>query len=451
MTARDQALIDRLRVRPGRRLVRLFVGLLVISPLVFVFPWMIWLVAVPLPVFLLAVFEYRDLKTSIRGISLRRDMPGIGGRDQPFSIAWTLERTDGPVLLGAWRECLPADAVPELFGQPFTFADGERSKTFTHEFRIPVRGQHAIGPFWIRVVGRFGLLEMQRCIQGQSEIRVLPETYHSPDDLRKDQGAEFLLLDKATQTRQHGTGTEFESLHEYREGDDPRRIDWRATARMRRPIVRRYQIERHRDVMVVVDCGRLMGGDADKGSKLDCAVDSALLLARAALQGGDRCGMALFDDQVVGYLPPLSGVSSMNAIADCVYNVRTRWRESDFTRMFTMLQQRQRKRSLIVILSDLVDAETTIRYRASLSGLARRHVVLFAALQTPTVQHIATSPVETQIDGARTAVSFRLLRERAQALHSVRRSSVTVLDLPPSQLTIPLINQFVELRQSSQM
>jgi uncharacterized protein (DUF58 family) len=130
----------------------------------------------------------------------------------------------------------------------------------------------------------------------------LPEGYCSKDGLRHDERAELLLLDKVSRARQHGVGTEFEMLAEYRPGDDPRRIDWKTTARFRRPVVRRFMVERHRDVMIVLDCGRLMGSDAGRGTKLDRAVDAALMLARTALAGGDRCGLALYDDQVLGYL-----------------------------------------------------------------------------------------------------------------------------------------------------
>ena len=256
-------------------------------------------------------------------------------------------------------------------------------------------------------------------------------------------------MDKSTRTRQHGVGTEFESLTEYREGDDPRRIDWRTAARVGHLVVRRYQIERHRDVILLIDCGRLMGADAGKGSKLDCAVDAALLVARVALQGADRCGLAMFDDQVLGYLPPQSGLSSLHSLAECVYAAQTRWRESDFARMFATLQQRHSKRSLVVILSDMVDSETTQRFRASLARLAKRHVVLFAALQTPVLDAISRTPPSEPLDLARQAVAFQLLREREQALHAVRRCGVHVLDVAPSQLLVPLINQFIALRQES--
>ncbi|HTI52033.1 MAG TPA: DUF58 domain-containing protein, partial [Planctomycetaceae bacterium] len=267
--------------------------------------------------------------------------------------------------------------------------------------------------------------------------------------LQQDERAELLQLDKVSRTRHQGAGTEFEMLSEYRPGDDPRRIDWRTTARYRRPVVRRFQIERHRDVMIVIDCGRLMGADAGRGTKLDCAVDSALLLARAALKAGDRCGIALFDDQVLGYLPPVSGLPALRRLAESIYDVQSRWRESDFGRMFATLQSRQTKRSLIVVLSDIVDAETSTRFRASVARLSRRHVVLFAALRTPLLREIVHAPVRSLLDGSRKAVTFRMLRQREQALHSMKRGSAHVLDVEPSRLTIPLINRFVELRQEN--
>ena len=120
--------------------------------------------------------------------------------------------------------------------------------------RIPVRGVHALGPAWVRITGPAACLEAHRQFADTSAIKVLPEQYASRDELIKETGDQIALLEKQVFTRQHGAGTEFESLSEYRQGDDPRRIDWRTTARHGRPIVRRYQIERNRDVMMGLAC-----------------------------------------------------------------------------------------------------------------------------------------------------------------------------------------------------
>ena len=115
--------------------------------------------------------------------------------------------------------------------------------------------------------------------------------------------------------------------------------------------------------------------------------------------------------------------------------------------MFATLQQKQVKRSLLVVISDVVDSESSELFRASLLRLQRRHIVLFAALKTPVLRDIVDEPVNTMLDAARKAVTFRLLRERERALHSLGRGGVFVLDVEPSELTAPLINSFVELRQ----
>ncbi len=436
-------------VRPGRSLIFAAAVLLAGSLLVFVSAGVILIeLAAVLALIGLAVADYFDLRKRLADVRVARQIPNVVGRGRPFKVQWVLERDLPGRLRGEWRDGLPSDCEPRLLCRSLSLSEREFVVERSNTLRIPVRGEHAFGPMWVRLVGRFGILEAQRSFALPATVRVLPETYHSPDELQKEMGL-TLLFDKKTQARQHGTGTEFESLTEFRDGDDPRRIDWRATARMNRPIIRRFQIERHRDVLVLIDCGRLMGADVGHGSKLDCAIDAGLMVARVALQGSDRCGMALFDDQVLGYLTPVSGLSSLGAMADCVYSATTRWRETDFARMFSTLQQRHAKRSLIVVLSDMADLETTERFRASLARLAKRHVVLFAALQTPALEQQVYEPLSDGLDAARHTVALQLLREREQALHGIRRSGVQVLDVAPSQLIVPLINRFIELRQQS--
>ncbi len=433
-----------MKVRPGSNLVWTAATVAVASLLGLLMPvaaLVVVLAAVAVALALI-VCDFRALRRQLAGVTVARRLPNVIGRDLPFTVEWSVS---GLATRGELRDVVPGFAQPRFVLHRLVAQAAPQ--TVHQEFRIDCRGLHSFGPVWMRLVGPFGMLEGQASIEHAGKIRVLPEQFASRDELRKDSGAEMVLLDKVTFSRQFGVGTEFESLAEYRYGDDPRRIDWRTTARYRRPIIRRYQIERHRDVMIVIDCGRLMGTQTQRGSKLDCAIDAALLLGRVALQSGDRCGLGLFDDRVRGYLPPISGAASMNALADCIYDAQVAWRESDFTPMFATLQQKQVKRSLLVVISDVVDSESSELFRASLLRLQKRHIVLFAALKTPVLRDIIDEPVNTMLDVARKAVTFRLLREREHALHSLGRGGVFVLDVEPSELTVPLINSFVELRQ----
>ena len=439
-----------MRIRPGRNLIRILAGLLAASLLVFLTPAIVGFAIPVLGIVLaLTVWDGFETRRLLGDLNVTRRLPVMAGRDLPFGVTWQLERTTSAPLSGELRDCLPCKSEPVIHLEHFQFESGEANVELKTSLRIPVRGEFQFGAVCLRLHSRLGLIELQKSSEIPGSIRVFPEIYHSPEQLEKDPGAEIVLLDKTTKARQHGVGTEFESLNEFREGDDPRRIDWRTTARVRHLVVRRFQVERHRDVMILVDCGRLMGADTERGTKLDCAIDAALMLARTAFEGGDRCGIALFDDEVLGYLPPQSGLVSMNAILSCVYAASTRWRESDFSQMFATLQQRQSKRSMVIVLSDIVDAETTQRFRASLTTLAKRHVILFAALQTPMLQQVTTAPLAEPDDATQKAVAYQLLRERARALHAVERSGVNILDVTPERLTVPLINQFIELRQKS--
>ena len=438
------------QVRPGWNAIRAGLGVVGLSLVYFALPWTLLLSAIvllTLALIVAAVLEARMMWRHLGQLTVRRSLPAIVGRDVAFGVGWEIENASDDELRGELRDVAPHATTPQFSISPFEVAARGGRSSLSQACRIAERGLHEFGPIWIRLLGPRGLVEIQRSFALPAAIKVLPEQFASRDELMKDRGAELLLLDKATRTRLHGAGTEFESLTEYREGDDPRRIDWRATARIQRPVVRRFQIERHRDVMILLDCGRLMGTETDRGTKLDCAVDAALILARVALQSGDRCGMGLYDNAVRGYLPPVSGASSLHALTDSVFAVQSDFRESDFGPMFATLQSRQSKRSLIVVLSDVSDEETSQQFRASLARLVRRHVVLFAALRTPLLNRILTEPVETMVDGAKKAVTFRLLRERQLALQSLRHGGVFVLDVEPNQLTVPLVNQFIDLRQ----
>jgi uncharacterized protein (DUF58 family) len=390
--------------------------------------------------------ERRELKPLLARISVDRSLPPIVGRGTDFLARLRITNGNPTPIQGELRDVLPKDAVPALATSELSLAAGQTSLK-EGVFRIARRGRHQFGPIWIRLRGRWDLLEVQQEFACMDSIKVLPETFASPDRFEKDIGAEVRLLDQIQRSRQHGSGTEFESLQPFRLGDDPRRIDWRATARQQSLVVRHFQVERHRDVMIIIDSGRLMGAEVGRGSKLDCAVDSALNLARVVLQSGDRCGVAAYDRQVLGFLPPLAGTNALRSLAECIYDLQTQWHESDFTSMLAELRHRQAKRTFLIILSDLGDAETSQRTCASLIQLQRQHLVLFAALRTPLLGRIVRDTISDAEGVSRKVVAFRLLRDRRRALHTLSHNGVHVVDVEPTQLTVPLVNQFIELRQ----
>ncbi len=434
-------------VRPGRNSI-VVAGILAVASAGSFF----WTPLATAPLFgltlllLAAEVERRKAKTLLLQTSVSRNLPTVIARGKTFDSTLVISNPSSVAIEVLIRDVVSASCHPPYAPQTIKLAP-KSSETIVQKYRISVRGRHQFGPVWIVLVGPNKLVDVQQSIHCTGSIKVLPETFAGWEELAKDTKAAVELLNKASRLRHHGVCTEFESLYAFRQGDDPRRIDWRATARMRQPIVRRFQVERHRDVMILVDSGRLMGSQTQAGSKLDCAVDAALNLCRVALQSGDRCGIAAYDSKVRGFLPPVAGIQSLNSIVDCVFDLQTQWRESDFSEMHAALQTKQSKRSLLVVLSDLSDTETSQLQCAALQKLSQRHLVLFVALRTPLLKQLIHEPIESVVDAAKHAVTYRLLRERNQALHVLERAGVHVLDVEPQQVTVPLINQFVQLRE----
>lgn len=433
--------------RAGRRMILVGLATLALAVLAFFWPGAGWVIPILImATAVLAVVEYWVLRAEIGKIDAFRSHVPVAGRAVPLEVTLSCSSGLSRRAEVTIRDVNPAGSHPPVWIEELTIPP-EGRVVVTQVFRFPRRGRYEFGPIFVRLRGRFELLEVQKSIPVHGSVKVLPEGIASRDELTKSLRAQVEHLEKVSRSRRRGHGTEFESLDEFRDGDDPRRIDWRSTARIRRPVVRRYQIEQHRDVVLLLDCGRLMGADVGKGSKLDCAVDAALMLGRVALLHGDRCGVGVFDDQVLGYLPPSGGTRTFHVLLDAVYDLKSRWRETDFSPMFARLQAKQQKRSLLIVLSDIVDAETTRRFRASVASLAQRHLVVFVALRTPFLRQLISAPVHSLLDGTRHALAFRLLQEREKAIHSLRRAGVDVLDLEPAQVTVPLINHFIKIRE----
>lgn len=434
-------------IRPGARIFPLMGALILIALISFAWGKAAWL-ALPVATAALAVgiLDYRGIRVAMRKIDVRRVLPNIVGRNARFDWSMAVRNSGDLPIQGELRDVLPIAADPPLSINAFGAAPGE-TVALGGQLRIPIRGQHQFGPVWLRVKGSFGMLEAQRSFECPGAVKVLPESAVSKETLSQSALSEQKNLSEKTRSRLRGEGMEFESLAEFRQGDDPRHIDWRSSAKQRRLVVRRFQIEQHRDVVILIDCGRLMAGEAGGGgSKLDRAVDAAVMLSHVALQRGDRCGLGMFDDKVIGYLPPAAGGAAYRILLESLYNVQSRWKESNFAAMFATLQARLTKRALVVVISDIADASTSEQFRAALSSISRRHLLIFAALRTPLLSEIVNAPVDSMVQVSQKAVTFRLLRERERALFSLTRLGINVLDVEPSQLTVPLINRYIELR-----
>jgi uncharacterized protein (DUF58 family) len=306
------------------------------------------------------------------------------------------------------------------------------------------RGLFVWRPLYLRYRSPLGLWERQKRVKTPAEVRVYPSLaslyrYHL---LARTNRLEALGIRRV---RQRGSAWEFESLRDYVLGDDTRLIDWKASARCRRMIVRNQEAERNQTVLLLIDCGRLMNAEVEGIAKLDHAVNTALVLASVALTRGDRVGLCTFSHRVHAWVAPRPHRGQMRLITDVLYDLRGHFTESDHGRCLRQLSMRHRKRALLVVLTDFVDADTASDMIAHLHRAARRHLVLFVALKDPFLDQAARSHPTTVFEGFRKSAAAELLRERREVLERLRQLGAHVLDVEPAGITPPVINRYLEI------
>ncbi len=307
------------------------------------------------------------------------------------------------------------------------------------------RGDYKFGNTNLRWLGPWGLIVRQ----GAADTAVSVKVYPNLLDVRR---YDLLLRRNRLQeiglrsTRQFGEGTEFERMREYTPDDEYRRINWKATARRHRPVTQEYQTERSQSVMAVLDIGRMMQSPVANIAKLDYVVNAVLLLTYVATGKGDKVGMMSFADKVHQYIRPRQGRGQFYRMLELLYAVEAQSVEPDYVQGLAYLSAKQRKRSLVVIFTDLSGGVSMDSLIAHISVLAKRSLPLVVTISDPDIVTAAEQrPFDSLSVYQRTAAN-QLLDERQVALDTLRRRGVLTLDVPANQLSIAVINRYLELK-----
>jgi len=246
--------------------------------------------------------------------------------------------------------------------------------------------------------------------------------------------------------RRRGEGSEFEQLRDYRPGDSLRRIDWKATSRRQQLIAREYSEERNQQVVCLIDCGRRMRArDGDVGH-FDQVLNSVLLLAFVALRQGDAVGVMTFSGER-RWLPPAKGRRALAEILHRVYDLETTKAPSDYLEAATELMVRQRRRALVVLLSNLRD-EDSDELRSAVELLRTRHLVLVASLREAALRDRLARPPRDLSDALAVASVHRYLETRRRAFEALQVRGVLSVDVEPELLPARVVNRYLDVKRS---
>jgi uncharacterized protein (DUF58 family) len=308
------------------------------------------------------------------------------------------------------------------------------------------RGADALGSLYVWYENEFGLLRRRLRVEAPQAIRVFPDL-SAVERYGTLHVRNRLIEAGLRRMRLRGLGTEFESLREFHDGDPFRAIDWKATARRGKLMVAQHEVERSQNVMLLLDCGRLMTPRIDTMRKLDYAVAAALSLASIAGLASDRVGYVAFAREILAASAPRSTRASIAALSDALYDLEPQFEESNYTRAFAYLRTHLHKRSLIVFLTDVIDPLAQAALLAEVANLARRHVLVCAFMNDAAVATALQQEPRDTIDAYRTSVALGLLEERRTAAAMLERTGAIVVDIPARKLTTAVIDEYLRIKQ----
>jgi uncharacterized protein (DUF58 family) len=312
------------------------------------------------------------------------------------------------------------------------------------------RGDVTLGPAVVRVIGPWGLGWRQTTVNTQRLVRVDPnlaaiDVYEAL--ARRGQLAELGLRTMRLSTE----GSEFERVREAFPDDPLRAINWRATARTGRLMATELIPERAQPLLICLDHGRLMGIGAGELTKLDHAINAALLLVHVALRSGDRAGMLAFSDTVTHTLPPRAGTAQLRRFLDATRPIQPGETEADYDDALAFFSRWQTRRSLVVIFTDVLDPDQGKALIRQCVRLRRRHLPLVVTVRDPALDDAANAVPRSGDDAYARAVAGGLIADRDDTLRLLRGSGVETIDADARTLSPRLVNRYLDLKRRARL
>jgi uncharacterized protein (DUF58 family) len=382
-------------------------------------------------------------------IELRREVPAVIALGTPATIKWSLRNpTRRPAVVTFADELAPSLGAPT---RRVRMRMPRRSTaTVGLELRPTRRGEFLVDEIALRVEGPMGLVARQRTRRVPMSIRVFP-SFRSKNEAELRINKARILETGLRSAKGLGGGTEFDQLREYTVDDDFRRVDWAATARTGKAIVRTYRAERNQTVINLLDNGRVMAGTVDGVARIEHAMDAVMTLTTVATRLGDRCGLLAFDQEVRSVVSASNSRAQLGRVVEAMFDLEPVFAESDYRGAFSETLVRFRRRAMLVIYTELVEQAVGESLLPALGLIARNHVVVIAAVQDPAVVDWAHGAATTDEDIYRKVAAIGALEERRRTVARLQRLGATVIDAPPRALPMQLADAYLRVKATGRL
>jgi len=376
---------------------------------------------------------------------LERQLPGNLPLGRWSEVRLTLHHDYRYPLAVQAFDHLPEHMDFEFLPQQVELHPGEQTE-FGYRVRPLKRGHFRFPRCELLLPSPLRLWQSRRFIDQASETRVYP-------DFARLYGAQLMAVDDwlsqmgVRQRQRRGLGLEFHQLREFRDGDTLRQIDWKATARKRTPIAREYQDERDQQIVFMIDCGRRMRSQDDELSHFDHALNACLLLSYVALRQGDAVGLSTFAGNQDQYVAPVKGQAHISSLLNAVYALDSTRRPADYAAAINALLARQRRRALVVLVTNLRD-EDDEELLGAVKRLGRQHRVLVASLREEVLDRLRHTQVQDYEQALAYCGTVDYLNARAGLHERLLAHGVPVLDARPKELGPELVGRYLAWKKA---
>ena len=376
---------------------------------------------------------------------LQRQLPGNLPLGRWSEVRLTLHhRFERPLTIELFDH-VPAGMQFDALPQRIALHPGEHTEC-GYRLRPTRRGHFLFQCCELLLPSPLRLWQARRFIDQASETRVYP-------DFARLYGAQLMAVDDwlsqmgVRQRQRRGLGLEFHQLRDFRDGDTLRQIDWKATARKRTPIAREYQDERDQQIVFLIDCGRRMRSQDDELSHFDHALNACLLLSYVALRQGDAVGLATFAGEQDQYVAPVKGQAHIGSLLNAVYALDSTRRPADYAAAINALLARQRRRALVVLVTNLRD-EDDEELLGAVKRLGRQHRVLIASLREEVLDRLRHTQVQDYEQALAYCGTVDYLNARAGLHERLLAHGVPVLDARPKELGPELVGRYLAWKKA---
>ncbi|WP_445509708.1 DUF58 domain-containing protein [Rossellomorea marisflavi] len=338
------------------------------------------------------------------------------------------------------------DGLPQVFEARFPLKGkipASSSLSGGYSMVAPVRGDYNLSRIYLRYRSRLGLWAKQKTFETDDAVRVIPDLTETRKVLEDAQ--QYLMYEGQKIRKQKSGSGEFAKIRTYVTGDDPRMINWRQTAKLQEVMTNEYEPEHGKYITILIDCGRMMGAELKKGNRLEKSLEAAMTVAAAALKNGDYVSVIAFSREIKVYVPPAKGMAHMQTILEQIYSLQVDAAESNYALVFQHIQSVQRKRSLLLLFSDVHTFLNEDSLLFHFQRLRRQHLFLTIGVEDETVmERSKDEPVGVKAAMIKSMAQQQIMEKRKEKM-KWEKQGLHMLEAREEKLASTAVSHYIDV------